>query len=101
MEEMDRRAFEPLLGRVGSLRLPRQEVLDAALRVENLLARADPAAVPERAGDPDGFDALLREARDRAGALARTAVEGGRGTEEAYGLLATCVNCHQRFRRSR
>jgi len=101
MQEMQRRAFEPLLGRVGSRRLPPPEVLDAALRMENLLARAEPAGAEGRAHDPAAFDALLADARDRAFALARAVASGNEGTPEAYGLLATCVNCHRRFRRSR
>jgi hypothetical protein len=87
MAAMQKGAYEPLLGR------------EAALRIENLLARADPATAEGRAADPKAFDALVEAARRGADRLARAAAGGREATAEAYDLLTTCVNCHRTFRR--
>jgi hypothetical protein len=100
MAWMGERTIEGLLTRVGSRRLHSDDVLDAALRVENALARADLASAGEhRATDPAGFDRLTLQTREHATALARAVAAGGDGKEEAATLLTACVECHLTYRR--
>lgn len=92
--------MEGFLTRVGSRRLHRDDVLDAALRVENVLARADLASAGKhRASDPGGFDRLHLRTRDLATALARAIVAGEDGKEEGATLLTACVECHLTYRK--
>jgi len=98
---MEKGAFEGLLTRVGSRRLPADEVLDAALRIEDLLARADPASAAARARAPAEFDDRLRQSREDALALARAVAAGERGTEIASVLITSCLGCHETFRKRR
>jgi len=100
MAWMETRAVEGLLTRVGSRRVRRDDVLDAALGIENALARAElPSAGRHRAPDPEGFDRLVRRTRDRAKVLARAMVKGEDGKAEATALLTACVECHRNHRR--
>jgi len=100
MAWMRAQAVEGLLTRVGSRRLRRDEVLDAALGIENALARAElPSAGRHRAPDPEGFDRLMRRTREQANALARAVEKGEDGTAEAAALLTGCVECHRTHRR--
>ena len=101
MAAMEKGAYEGLLSRVGSRRLPREDVLDAALRIEALLARADPLTADERARAPGEFDRLASRARAGAGALARATAAGELGETEAAALLTSCVECHRAFRKRR
>ena len=102
MERMEERRFEALLARVGSKRLARAEVLDAALRIENLLLRADPeTAGAARQKAPAEFEAWLRRARERASALARATAGGETGEGEARELLTTCLGRHLSHRERR
>lgn len=98
MARMRAKGYEGLLARVGSKRLLPDDVLDAALEIEDLLARADPANAAGRPPDPPGFDGRLAEARERARALARAVATGRVGEKEAGELLASCVDCHVTFR---
>jgi hypothetical protein len=99
MTWMRKRTMEGLLARVGSRRLRRDDVLDTALRLENVLARTEPASAGRhRAADPGGFDRLLRRSREQAGALARAMASGADGRDEAATLLTTCVECHLEHR---
>ncbi|MHC4972876.1 MAG: hypothetical protein ACYTG3_11145 [Planctomycetota bacterium] len=100
MAWMGERTMEGFLTRVGSRRLHRDDVLDAALRVENVLARADLASAGKhRASDPGGFDRLHLRTRDLATALARAIVAGEDGKEEGATLLTACVECHLTYRK--
>jgi hypothetical protein len=100
MAWMRQRAIEGLLGRAGSRRLDRDDLLDAALRIENVLARADLASAGRhRAPDPDGFDRFTHRTREDAAALARAVAKGGNGQAEAMALLTACVECHLNHRR--
>jgi len=100
MQRKGAKAYEALLARVGSRRLPADEVLDAALELENLLARADVAtAGAVRDADPRGFDGRLEASRDRALDLARAIAAGGSGEKEARVLLMSCMECHLMFRK--
>jgi hypothetical protein len=92
------KGYEGLLARVGSKRLRPDDVLDAALDLQNLLARADPATAAARPPDPPGFDSRLAHARAKALALARAVAAGGSGEAEAGDLVASCVDCHVTFR---
>jgi hypothetical protein len=99
MAWMGERSIEGLLARVGSRRLHRDDVIDAALRIENVLARADLASAGKhRAADPGGFDRLHLRTRDHATALARAVAAGEDGKEEAATLLTACVECHLNYR---
>jgi len=99
MDWMEERAVEGLLARVGSRRLHRDDVLDAALRIENVLARATPASAGRhRASDPEGFDRLTLRTREQAAALARAVAAGEDGKQEAATLLTACVECHLNHR---
>ena len=98
MTKLEQGRYEPLLARVGSRRLPGDELLDAALEIENLLGRAQAEGVKERAADPAAFDTFLAEARARATALARAAAGGGDAQAEAGALLTGCLDCHSLFR---
>lgn len=99
MAWMGARTMEGFLTRVGSRRLHRDDVLDAALRIENVLARADLASAGRhRAQDPEGFDRLHVRTRDDAGALARAVASGKDGREQAATLLTACVECHLNYR---
>ncbi len=100
MARIREKGYEGLLARAGSgsMRLQPDEVLDAALEIENLLARADPATAAVRPRDPPGFDARLAHARGKASALARSVAAGGSGGKEAGELVASCLDCHVTFR---
>jgi hypothetical protein len=100
MKTIEKRAYEAVLMRVGSKGLSAEEVLDVAVEVENLLARADPATAAVRPPDPLVFDARLKDARARAAAFARAALDEG-AEEEARALVASCVSCHVTFRTPR
>jgi hypothetical protein len=95
MRQMGVKAYEALLARVGSRRLTEEEVLDAAVEIETLLARA--VGPP----DPPGFDPLLARSRTLARALALAVAQGKRGDAEARELLASCMDCHVIFRKPR
>ncbi|MHC4548649.1 MAG: hypothetical protein ACYTEZ_07710 [Planctomycetota bacterium] len=98
MHAMAKREVEGLLARVGSRRLPREQVLDEAVRIESLLARADPASAGAyRAANPEEFDALAAQARRRALQFARAAA-GEDARREAEQLLVACVDCHLTYR---
>jgi hypothetical protein len=100
MAWMEAQAVEGLLTRVGSRHVPRDDVLDAALGIENALARAELASAGHyRAPDREGFDRLMRRTREQANALARAMVEGADGKAEAAALLTGCVECHRTHRR--
>lgn len=100
MAWMRERGIEGLLARVGSRRLHKDDALDAALRIENMLARADLASAGRhRAPDPEGFDGLSRRTREHANALARALAKGATGKEEGATLLTACVECHLNHRR--
>jgi hypothetical protein len=101
MERMEAKAYESFLVRVGSRRHSDEEVLDAAVDIENLLARADGVTAEARPPDPPTFDDRLRAARERASAFARAVASGGRGEAEAGELLACCMQCHLIFRKPR
>jgi hypothetical protein len=100
MARIREKGYEGLLARaqLGSKRLLPDEVLDAALDLENLLARADPATAAARPPDPPGFDARLARARGKASALARAVAAGRSGEKEAGELIASCLDCHVTFR---
>lgn len=98
MRQIEAREHEGILARVGSKRLTPDEVLDVALEVEDLLARADASTAAARPPDPHRFDARLADARARAAALARAVAKGGTGETEARELIASCVSCHVTFR---
>lgn len=93
MHEMDKARYETVLARVGSRRLSREEVLDTALQVENLLARAEPPA-----GQPPRFQGLLGVSRKAALELARAAAGEESLEKPAYALIASCLDCHREFR---
>jgi hypothetical protein len=100
MAWMEAQAVEGLLTRAGSRHVRRDEVLDAALGIENALARAElSSAGRHRAPDPEGFDRLMRRTREQANALARAVVRREDGTAEATALLTGCVECHRSHRR--
>lgn len=101
MRRIQQRGFEPLLARVGSKRLNRDDVADAALEIENLLARADPVTAEARPPDPPRFDSLLADARRKSTALARAVLAGGDGAQEAGEVIASCTACHLIFRELR
>lgn len=101
MKRIEAKAYEGLLARVGSKRLPKDEVLDAAVDIENLLLRADPATAVARPPNPLVFDTRLADARERALALARAVANGGTGEPEARELIVSCVSCHVTFRAPR
>jgi hypothetical protein len=101
MRRMQEGGYEGLLARVGSKRLARDDVVDAALTIEGLLAHADPATAEARPPDPLRFDALLAGARRSATALARAVLSGGDGIEEAGEVIASCTACHLTFRKPR
>lgn len=97
---MGERTIEGLLTRVGSRRLHRDDVLDTALRIENVLSRADPASAGRhRASDREGFDLLHGRAREAASGLARAVASGRDGEQEAATLLTACVECHLNHRK--
>lgn len=98
MKQVQEEGYEGLLARVGSKRLRPDEVLDAALDLENLLSRADAETAEARPPDPPLFDARLADARGKATALARAVARGNSGDLEAKDLLASCVDCHVTFR---
>lgn len=100
MARIRERGYEGLLARtqLGSKAVRPDEVLDAALEIENLLARADPATAAVRPPDPPGFDARLAHARGKATDLARAVAAGRAGEKEAGELVASCLDCHVRFR---
>jgi hypothetical protein len=98
MSRMRAKGYEGLLARVGSKRLRPDDVLDAALEIGSLLARADKETASVRPPDPPGFDSLLARARAKADELARAAAAGRTGEKEAGELLASCVDCHVTFR---
>jgi hypothetical protein len=100
MLRMREMGYEGLLARarLGSRRLRPDDVFDAALEIENLLARADPDTAAVRPPDPPGFDSRLADARARAADMARALARGEAGEEEAGELLASCVDCHVTFR---
>ncbi|MHC4134374.1 MAG: hypothetical protein ACYTDU_00250 [Planctomycetota bacterium] len=100
MAWMEKRVVEGLLTRVGSRRLHKDDVLDTALRIENVLARAELASAGRhRASDPEGFDRLTARTRGHAAALARAVAAGKDGKEEAATLLTACVECHLNYRK--
>ena len=102
MGAMDGAKYESLLARVGSRRLPADEVLDAALRIDNLLGRADPETAGKmRAEDPAHFDASLAQAKSAAAALARACAAGESGEAQARVLLTSCLDCHRSYRAPR
>lgn len=101
MKRVRTQGYEGLLARVGSKRLSKDEVLDAAVEIESLLARADPSTAEARPPDPPDFDAKMKAARERALAFARAAAKGGTGEAEARELVASCVACHVTFRTPR
>ncbi len=101
MKGIEAKGYEGLLARVGSKRLSGDEVLDAALEIENLLVRADPSTAAARPPDPLVFDTRLADARERALALARAAARGGTGEPESRDLIVSCVSCHVTFRTPR
>ncbi len=101
MKRIEAKGYEGLLARVGSKRLPKDEVLDMAVDVENLLARADPKTAAARPPNPLVFDARLADARERAMALARAVASGGTGEPEARDMIVSCVSCHVTFRTPR
>jgi len=93
MRAMEEARYETVLARVGSRRLSREEVLDTALQVESLLARAEPPA-----GRPPRFAGLLGVSRQAALELARAAAGDGPLEKPAYALIASCLDCHREFR---
>jgi hypothetical protein len=101
MKRIEAQGYEGLLARVGSKRLSRDEVLDAAVEIESLLARADPSTAEARPPDPPDFDAQMKNARGRAAAFARAVAKGGTGEVEARELFASCQACHVTFRTPR
>jgi hypothetical protein len=101
MRRMQDRGYEGLLARVGSKRLAKDDVIDAALDIENLLAHADPLTAEARPPDPSRFDALLGDARRKSTALARAMIAGGDGVKEAGEVVAACTACHLIFKKSR
>jgi hypothetical protein len=94
MEEIEHRDLERLIEKTGLVKTPASEVLDGALRLENLLARA---SARDR---PDDFRTLLADGRARARDLAAAAVRGDRAEIEATGraLLSSCASCHRKYR---
>jgi hypothetical protein len=101
MARMQAKAFEGLLHRVGSKALPPGEALDAALEIEDLLARADAANAAARPPNPPVFDARLAASRGRALELARALARGRDGIKEAAEVVASCFDCHVMFRAPR
>lgn len=101
MAGIEAKAFEGVLARVGSKRLARDEALDMALGLENLLSRADPSTAEARPSNPPVFDARLAAARGRALALARALARGEDGKTEAGEVVASCFDCHVIFRKPR
>ena len=101
MKTIETKAYEAVLMRVGSKALPAEEVFDAAVEVENLLARADPKTAAARPPDPLVFDARMKDARERARALSRALALGRSGETEAGELALSCVACHVIFRTPR
>jgi hypothetical protein len=101
MKGIEAKAYEALLARAGAKRLPADELLDAALDIENLLVRADASTAAARPPNPLDFDSKLKESRERALALARAVARGGTGEPEARALVDSCVHCHITFRTPR
>ncbi len=101
MKTIETKAYEAILMRVGSRGLAAEEVFDAAVEIESLLARADPLTAAARPPDPPVFDARLKDARERATVLARVLADGGTGDMEARALIASCFACHVTFRTPR
>lgn len=101
MKRIEAQGYEGLLARVGSKRLPADDALNAAVDLENLLARADPSTAEARPPDPPDFDAKMKAARERASAFARAVAKDGTGEAEARELVASCVACHVTFRTPR
>jgi len=101
MKRMQEKGYEGFLARVGSKRVPADDVVDAALDMENLLAHADPSTAEARPPEPPRFDALLADARRKTTALARAVLAGGSGRKEAGEVVASCTACHLVFRKPR
>ena len=96
--------LEPELKRAAVGRIDPVANVDTALRIQDLLDRADRAdrdgAGKLRAPDPEDFDARLEESARRSGAWALAAVGGDaeRSRGEAKALLLSCIECHKLYR---
>jgi Cytochrome C' len=74
--------------------------LESAVRIENLLRRADWSMFKSRKIDPSGFDRLVNRSLDQADQLARAAVgQNVNSTQRAADqLLSLCQSCHENYR---
>jgi hypothetical protein len=99
MKNLERKGAEAFLARIPSRGPSRALAFDTAVEILSLLERADATTATARAADPAAFDAALAAARTWATTFARAVGRGERGELEARGLLASCIDCHQAFKR--
>jgi hypothetical protein len=74
--------------------------LDTAVRIENVIRRANWSGLESRNLEPSAFDALVRRSLAQANELAFAAVSQDSNSlqQAAEQLLSTCQFCHEHYR---
>jgi len=93
--------LEPELKRAALGRTDPAAMVDTALRIQDLLERADPAGAGKlRAPDPDDFDTRMEASARLSAAWGLAAVAGdAEGSQRAAkALLLSCIDCHKLYR---